>query len=108
MKIDLLLKIQKKIDLFSCFLSELENAKDDIDNDCHSIRKLDTENFENIVGDFFKLFKNMNKDALEELSEKIKVELEATCKHQFIEDDIECNIDREMRITYCIVCGVEK
>jgi len=106
MKINLLLKIQKKVELFSCFLNELENAKEDVDNDCRI--KLDTKNFENIVCDFFKLFKEIDREALNDLSEKIKNELLLTCKHQFIEDDIEYNIDCEMHICYCIICGVEK
>jgi hypothetical protein len=108
MEVDLLLKMQKKVELFSCFLSEYENAKKDVDNDCHSLRNKFSPRCEEIVRGFFNLFEVMNKRAVKELSEKIRAELLMTCKHQFIEDDIECNIDCEMHIKYCIICGNEK
>ena len=109
MKIELLLKMQKKLELMSCFLSELENAASEIDNDYHFARidKNDTT-FQNIVTEFFHIKDKICEKKIHYIKEKITSELSKCCNHQFVEDDIEYNIDREMHITYCIICGVDK
>jgi hypothetical protein len=106
MKIDLLLKIQKILGLLSSLLLEIENSKADVQNDCYLMhQKFDTVNFENIIACFFRL-KPCRKE-VEHLQEKVINELTCSCIHQFVEDDIECNME-DLRVDYCILCGVEK
>jgi len=106
MKIELLLKIQKILGLLLSMLTEIENAKSDVENDCHLIRqKFDTDQFNNIISSFFKL--RPCKGDVEELQKKIVDELNCSCVHQFAEDDIECNME-DLHINYCILCGILK
>lgn len=105
MKIELLLKIQKILELLSSLLLEIENSKADVQNDCYLMhQKFDTVNFENIIVRFFKM--KPCKKEIEELKEKVSEELTCSCVHQFIEDDIECNME-DLHINYCILCGVK-
>uniref|UniRef100_A0A6C0HRX2 Uncharacterized protein n=1 Tax=viral metagenome TaxID=1070528 RepID=A0A6C0HRX2_9ZZZZ len=106
MKIELLLKIQKILDLLLSMITEFENAKADVENDCYLIRKkFDTDDFKNIIQSFFTL--QPSKKNVIELQEKVLCELNCSCIHQFVEDDIECNMD-DMHINYCILCGINK
>jgi len=106
MKIELLLKIQKILDLLLSLLLEIENSKADVENDCHLMhQEFDTKTFENIITCFFKL-RPCQKE-IEELHEKILEELSCSCVHQFVEDDIECNIE-DLQVSYCILCGIKK
>jgi len=106
MKIDLLLKIQKILGLLLSMLIEIENAKSEVENDCHDMRqKFDTIQFNDIIASFFKL--RSNKGDIEELQKKIVDELNCSCVHQFVEDDIECNME-DLHINYCILCGINK
>jgi hypothetical protein len=105
MKIELLLKIQKILDLLLSLLLEIENSKADIQNDCYLMQQnFDTEEFENIIIQFFKL-RPCRKD-IDELRKSLVQELTSSCVHQFMEDDIECNIE-ELQISYCILCGIK-
>ena len=65
MKIDLLLKIQKILGLLFSMLTEIENAKSEVENDCHAMRqKFDTQQFNNIITSFlgYDLVKKMLKN----------------------------------------------
>jgi len=106
MKIELLLKIQRILELLSSLLLEIDNSKADVQNDCYLMNeKFDTPTFENIISCFFKL--KPCKKGIVELQEKIAKELACSCAHQFAEDDIECNME-DLRVNYCILCGIEK
>jgi len=105
MKIDLLLKIQRTLGLLLSLLLEIENSKADIENDCYLIhQKFDTEEFKNIITSFFKL--RPSKRGINELREKVVEELTSSCIHQFMEDDIECNME-DLHVSYCILCGIK-
>ena len=105
MKIELLLKIQKILNLLSSLLLEIENSKSDVENDCHLIRQeFDTKSFENIIICFFKL--QPYKKDVDELQKKVLAELTNSCIHQFMEDDIECNME-DLHVNYCIICGIK-
>lgn len=105
MKIEILLKIQRILSLILSLVLEIENSKADVENDCHLMRqKFDTEQFENIITSFFNL--QPYKKDIDELQEKILDELGCSCFHQFVEDDIECNME-DLRVNYCILCGIK-
>lgn len=105
MKIELLLKIQKILDLLLSLLLEIENSKADVENDCHLMhQEFDTKTFENIITCFFKL--SPSKREINDLREKVVKELTSSCIHQFMEDDIECNME-DLHVSYCILCGVK-
>ena len=105
MKIELLLKIQRILGLILTLLLEIENSKADVENDCHLMcQKFDTERFQNIITSFFKL--QPCKNDIDELQEKVLEELECSCVHQFVEDDIECNME-DLHVNYCILCGIK-
>ena len=64
-----------------------------------------TDNTINIITSFFRL--RPCKEDVEELQKKIVDELNCSCVHQFVEDDIECNME-DLHINYCILCGINK
>jgi hypothetical protein len=113
---EFLLKTQKKLDLFVSLLTEVENAKADIDNDYHSL-PLSLRNsytFQPISAGFFQLCHSLlykdnypNLRQIEILRKKINDDLTKRCKHQFVEDDIECNMENTP-ISYCILCEIKK
>jgi len=113
---EFLLKTQKKLDLFVSLLKEVENAKADIDNDYHSL-PLSVRNsytFQRIPSDFSRLCHSLlykddysNFKQIEFLRKKINDDLMERCNHQFVEDDIECNMENTP-ISYCILCEIKK
>ena len=105
MKIELLLKIQRILELLLSLVSEIENAKEDVQNDCYLMHEeFDTERFKNIITSFFKMKPSRN--VIEDLQEKVLEELTCSCVHKFVEDDIECNME-DLHINYCILCGIK-
>jgi hypothetical protein len=116
MSVEFLVKTQKKLDLFVSLLREVENAKTEIDNDYHELpSSIRTEfSFQPMVAGFFQLchsllYKNdyPNIKQIEHLRKKITSGLSTRCNHQFVEDDIECNME-DRRISYCIICEIKK
>ena len=116
MEVEFLVKTQKKLDLLLCLLREVENAKADIDNEYHllpsSVRS--TFSFQPIVAMFFQIchFMTHRDDyshikEIEFLRKKITDRLSTTCNHQFVEDDIECNME-DVHISYCVICEIKK
>jgi hypothetical protein len=115
MEVEFLVKTQKKLDLFVSLLKEVENAKADIDNDYHllpsSVRS--TFSFQPIVASFFQIChfilhgEYYHIKAIELLRKKITDRLSTVCNHQFIEDDIECNMEN-VHISYCVLCEIKK
>ena len=116
MEVEFLVKTQKKLDLFLCLLKETENAKADIDNEYHflppSVRT--GYSFQAIVAKFFQISYFMtHKDdyshinEIENLRKKISDRLSTICNHQFVEDDIECNMG-DIHISYCVLCEIKK
>ena len=103
MKSDLLIKIQKKLELIQSFYDEIDNAKMDVWNDYETIRRDKTQpqefsyRFQEILQSFLEIspkIPNIKKDIQEELLE--------TCNHHIVEDDIECNAGGHIK--YCVKC----
>lgn len=116
MSVEFLVKTQKKLELFLCLLKEVENAKAEIDNDYHELPSSVRNGylFQPLVAGFFwvchsLLYKDEypNIQQIENLRKKINDELTKSCNHQFVEDDIECNME-DRRISYCIICEIKK
>ena len=116
MSIEFLVKTQKKLELFSSLLNEVENAKAEIDNDYHEL-PFSVRNgylFEPLAAGFYRVCHSLlyideysNIKQIEHLRKKINTELTRCCNHQFVEDDIECNME-DTRISYCIICEIKK
>jgi len=116
MEVEFLLKTQKKLNLFMSLLKEVENAKIDIDNDYHLLPSSIRNGylFQPIISQFFQISHFiLYKDDfsrirdIELLRNKITERLSVTCNHQFVEDDIECNMEN-VHISYCIICELKK
>lgn len=116
MEVEFLVKIQKKLDLIESLLKEVENTKADINNEFHSLPSSvrSVFSFQPIVARFFQichfiLYKDDYSQIkeIELLRKKITERLTTTCNHQFVEDDIECNME-DLHISYCIICEIKK
>ena len=102
---DVLINMRKKLDVFSCLLNEMENAEAEIGNTYDQRIKSDIDDF---YSSFFELCRTEKyKMKIDFLHKKIMDELSVRCKHQFVEDDIECNME-DMHISYCIICELKK
>jgi len=111
---NVLLKIQKKLDIFVSLLQEVENAKAEIENDYHEeALRNKSRIFDDIYSSFFRLCYFMTNSDCSHLKQigflrnKIVHELSTRCNHQFVEDDIECNMEN-IHISYCIICEIKK
>lgn len=107
-----LLNIKKKLNLFTSLLNEVENAKAEIENDYHN-ETSGKRRIDDIYSSFFRICHFMTNGEcshvkhIEILHKKINDELSSYCNHQFVEDDIEHNME-DIHISYCIICEIKK
>lgn len=106
-----LINMKKKLSLFSSLLNEVENAKAEIENE-YQLGKSKHPDHDNIFYSFFRICyfitnRGFHAKQIDLLCKKIDDELYKTCNHQFVEDDIECNMG-DIHISYCIICEIKK
>ena len=105
-----LLKISEKLDMIKSMVKEIENSKKEVENII--ITESSSPQKDKIVRVFLKFLDEFQNPELEEvikyLNEKIRDELKEICVHQWVEDDIEYNMDCEKHIIYCLKCNILK
>jgi hypothetical protein len=112
--VHILTKMRRIIEDEKAFLQNVKNEKDNLFEEIKLLKNSHAEKwlFENILCQFFVDFVKINDNytinnrlsKLSALENKLDRKIKAECKHEYIEDDVDIDLDRSVRITYCKKC----
>lgn len=108
--------LQNMHNTISDFVNQLKNTKNQINNIEKEIHNLNNNYFtldnDNIYVQFSEIFdfydiNNLEKN-LQIFGTIINDKINNTCEHEWIDDDVEVDVEMSQKIWYCNICGISK